>query len=64
MLSLSEGLAVGAADVLGIRLVSAHQDVIQGTVVLTDAMVCTACYGAFNALVCFAIHTLSSFLLP
>ena len=60
-LSLAEGLAVGALVLSGVCLVGAHQNTVQRAVVLAVAVVCTLLNGAFDALVCIAVHI--SFLL-
>ena len=39
-----------------------NQDAVQGAVVGIAAVVCALMHGAFNTLICIAIHT--SFLLP
>ena len=61
MLLLAEGLAVGTLILGGIHFVGAHQDLIQGTVVLVTAMVGTLLDGAFDALVGMAVHKKASF---
>ena len=55
-LLLPEGLAVGALIHSRILLVSAHHDPIQGAVVFGIAVVSALLYGAFDALVGFAVH--------
>ena len=55
--SLFEGLAVGALIHHGIALMSADHDAIQGAVVLSVAVMSTGLDGAFDALVCMAVHT-------
>ena len=55
-LLLAEGLAVGALIHSGILLVGAHHDAVQRTVVFGVAVVSALLYGAFDALVCFAVH--------
>ena len=62
-LLLAEGLAVGTLIHSGILLVSTHQDSIQGAVVFRIAVISTLLNGAFDALVCLAVHNISSFLL-
>ena len=56
-LLLAEGLAVGALIHGGITFVGTHQNPVQGAVVLAVAVVSTGLDGAFNALVCMAIHS-------
>ena len=56
-LSLAEGLAVGALVHGRIGLVGTHQDLIQRAVVLILAMICAGLDGAFNTLVCMAVHS-------
>ena len=51
-----EGLAVGAPILGGVCLVGAHQDPVQGAVVLAGAVVGAFADGTFNALVCMAVH--------
>ena len=58
---LAEGLAVGALIHSGIGLMGADQDPLQGAVVGIGAVMCALLNGAFDALVCVAIH--KSFLL-
>ena len=53
-----EGLAVGALVLGGIMLVGAHQNPVQGAVVLGIAVVSAGLDGAFNALVGVTIHVL------
>ena len=55
-LALAEGLAVGALVLSGVGLMGAHQDAVQGAVVLAVAMVCAGLDGAFDALVGMAVH--------
>ena len=63
-LLLPEGLAVGALVLGGIALVGAHQDPVQGAVVLVLAVVCALTDGAFDALVGMTVHDFyASFLL-
>ena len=52
----AEGLAVGALIHGGIRLVGAHQDAIQGAVILVLAVVGALLDSALNALVGMAVH--------
>ena len=51
-----EGLAVGALVLGGVGLVGAHQNPVQGAVVLGVAVVSAGLDGAFNALVCMTVH--------
>ena len=60
--ALTEGLAVGALVHGGVCFVGAHQDPVQGAVVLGVAVICAGLYGAFDALVGMMIHLSSSFL--
>ena len=53
---LAEGHAVGALIHGGITLVGAYQNAIQSAVVSILTVVSTLMHGAFNALVCLAIH--------
>ena len=55
-LLLAEGHAVSTLIHSRVTLVGANQDLIQGAIVLAVAMVCAVLDGAFNALVCMAIH--------
>ena len=55
-LLLPEGLAVGALVHGGVCFVSTHQDAVQGAVVGLIAMMGALTDGAFDALVCMAIH--------
>ena len=55
-LLLPERLAVSALIHRGICLVSTHQDLVQGAVVLVLTVVGAGLDGAFDALVCMAIH--------
>ena len=57
LLLLAEGLAVGALVHSRICLVGTHQDALQGAEVCVLAVVCALCNGAFNALVCMAVHS-------
>jgi hypothetical protein len=57
VLLLAEGLAVGALIHGGICLVGAHQNVIQRAVVVGVTVVSALSYGAFDALVCIAVHS-------
>ena len=56
-LLLTERLAVGTLIHCGVCLVSTHQDALQGTEVCILAVVCALLNGAFNALVCMAVHS-------
>ena len=58
LLFLPEGLAVGALIHGRICLVGTHQDLVQGAIVLVVAVVGTGLDGAFDALVCIAVHVL------
>ena len=60
-LLLAERLAVGALIHSRILLVGTHQNPVQGAVVFGIAVVSTLLNGAFNALVCLAVHIISSF---
>ena len=53
---LAEGLAVGALIHSGIGLMGADQDPLQGAEVCILAVMGALCDGAFNALVCMAVH--------
>ena len=55
-LFLTEGLAVSALVLGGVSLVGAHQNPVQGAVVLAVAVVGAGLNGAFDALVCMAVH--------
>ena len=54
--ALAEGLAVGALVLGGVSLVGTHLDTVQRAVVLGVAVVCAGLDGAFDALVCMAVH--------
>ena len=56
ILSLAEGLAVGALVHGRICLVGTHQDLVQGAVVLIFAVVSAVLDGTFDALVCMTVH--------
>ena len=56
VLLLAEGLAVGALVSSGVSLVGAHEDPVQGTVVLVIAVIGTLLNGTLDALVSVAIH--------
>ena len=58
---LLEGLAVGALVHRGIGLVGAHQNSVQGAVVLVLAVVSALLDGAFDTFVGMTIHRGSSF---
>jgi len=60
-LFLAEGLAVSALVHSGITLVGANQNTVQSAEICILAVVSALLNGAFDALVCFAIH--SEFLL-
>ena len=60
-LPLAEGLAVGALILGGIRFMGAHQNPVQGTVVLLVTVVGAGLDGTLDALVCMFVH--SNFLL-
>ena len=53
---LAEGLAVGALILGGVGLVGAHQNPVQGAVVLGIAVVSAGLNGAFDALVGIGVH--------
>ena len=55
-----EGHAVGALVHSGIALMGAHQNGIQGAVVLGSAVVGALIYGTFDALVGVTVHKRSS----
>ena len=59
----AEGLAVGALVLGGVGFVGAHQDPVQGAVVLVAAVVSALLDGAFDALVGVAVHRKASFIL-
>ena len=58
LLFLPEGLAVGALIHSRIGLVGAHQNLVQRAVVFGVTMIGTGLDGAFDALVCIAVHVL------
>ena len=62
-LLLAEGLAVGALIHGGICLMGAHHDLVQRAVVLGVAVVSAGPDGAFDALVCVAVHVMFLLLL-
>ena len=53
---LAEGLAVGALVHGGVLLMGAHQDLAQGAVVLTLAVMCALMDSTLDGLVCIAVH--------
>ena len=55
----AEGLAVSALICGGVDFVGAHQDLVQGTVVLMAAVVGALLDSAFDALVCMTVHNKS-----
>ena len=55
-LLLAEGLAVGALILGRIGLMGTHQDPVQRAVVLAVAVVGAGLDGAFDTLVCMAVH--------
>ena len=55
-IGVSEGLAVGALVHGGVCLVGTNQDAFQGAEVCILAVMGALCNGAFNALVCMAVH--------
>ena len=57
----AEGHTVGALVHGGVTFVSADQDTVQSAVVCILAVVSALMNGAFNALICLAIHVCSSF---
>ena len=54
-----EGHAVGALIHGGVALVGAHQDPIQGAVVLAAAVVAALMHGALDGLIGMTIHKVS-----
>ena len=56
LLSLAERLAVGTLILSRICLMGTNQNAVQRAVVLTVAMICAGLDGAFDALVCVAVH--------
>ena len=60
-LLFTERFTVGALIHSRIGLVSTYQNPIQGTVVCFIAVICALRNGAFNTLICFAVHFISSF---
>ena len=60
-LLLPEGLAVGAGIHSGVHLMGAHQDPVQGTVVLVLTVVGTLLDSTFDTLVCMTAHKKASF---
>ena len=57
LLSLAEGLAVGALIHGGVGFVGAYQNLVQRTVVLGIAVVGAGPNGTFDALVGIAVHS-------
>ena len=57
----AEGLAVSALILSRIHFMGAHQNAVQGAIVLAVAVVCTLLNGAFDALICMTVHISSSF---
>ena len=55
-LLLTEGHAVGALIDGGVGLMGAHQNAVQGAVVLVVTVVCTLLNGALNGLIGMTIH--------
>ena len=55
-LLLAEGLTVGALVLGGVSLMGAHQDSVQGAVVLGVAVISTLPDGALDALVGMTVH--------
>ena len=55
-LLLAEGHAVGTLIHGGVGLMGAHQNAVQGAIVFGITVVSTGLYGAFDALVCIAVH--------
>ena len=55
-LLLAEGLAVSALICGGVHLVGAHQDFVQGTVVLVAAVMGALLDSTLDALVCVTVH--------
>ena len=53
-----EGRAIGAGNLGGVLLVSHHANGVQGAVILILTMMLALLDGAFNALVCVAVHSL------
>ena len=62
LLLLTEGLAVGALIGSGVCLVGTHQNPVQAAVIGLITVVGALLNGAFDALVCMVIHSVSSFL--
>ena len=56
----AEGLAVGALVSSGIGLMGAYQDPLQGAEIGVLAVMLALLNGTLNALVCMAVHILSS----
>ena len=55
-LLLTEGHAVGALLLSGVRLMGTHQDAIQRAVVCLVAVMCTLGNGALDALIGITVH--------
>ena len=55
-LLLAEGLTVSALILSGICLMGAHQNTVQGAVVLAVAMIGTLLNGTLDTLICMAVH--------
>lgn len=62
-LFFAEGLTVGTLIHSRIQLMGANHDFVQRAIVFTLTMVGTLLDGTLDALVCIAIHHISSFLL-
>ena len=56
VLLLPERLAIGALILGGVGFVGAHQNPVQGAVILAVAVIGTLRYGAFNTLVGMIVH--------
>ena len=56
-LLLAEGHTVGALVHSGICLVGAYQNALQGAVICLVTVMGALLYGAFDALVCIAVHS-------
>ena len=56
LLSLAERLAVGALILRGVGFMGTNQNAIQRAVVLAVAVICAGLNGAFDTLVCIAVH--------
>ena len=55
-LLFAEGLAVGTLVLGGVALMGAHQNPVQGAVVLLVAVISALLYGAFNAAIGLIVH--------